>query len=63
MASPKQLGLVILAYVMATVDQELLARNEYLTTKNRLLEAQLNGRPSLSDVERGVLGEIGHGLA
>jgi putative transposase len=48
---------------MATVDQELPARNEYLTTENRLREAQLNGRPSVSDVERGVLGEIGHRLA
>lgn len=52
----------ILAYVTGTVDQELLARNEYLAAENRILKAQLNGRPRLSDAERGVLGEIGHRL-
>jgi hypothetical protein len=50
----------ILAYVTGTVDQELLARNEYLATENRILKAQLSGRLKLSDAERGVLGEIGH---
>jgi putative transposase len=52
----------ILAYVTGTVDQELLARNEYLATENRTLKAQLSGRLKLSDAERGVLGEIGHRL-
>jgi hypothetical protein len=52
----------ILAYVTGTVDQELLARNEYLATENRLLKAQLTGRLKLSDAERGTLGEIGHRL-
>src|SRR3984893_11508909 len=52
----------ILAYVTGTVDQELLARNEYLATENRILKVQLNGRLKLSDTERGVLGEIGHRL-
>ena len=52
----------ILAYVTGTVDQELLARNEYLAAENRILKAQLIGRPRLSDAERGVLGEIGHRL-
>ena len=52
----------ILAYVTGTVDQELLGRNEYLAAENRILKAQLNGRPRLSDAERGVLGEIGHRL-
>src|SRR6202011_3476178 len=52
----------ILAYVTGTVDQELLARNEYLATENRILKAQLSGRLKLSDAERGVLGEIGHRL-
>ena len=52
----------ILAYVTGTVDQELLARNEYLAAENRILKAQLNGRPRLSDAERGVLSEIGHRL-
>jgi putative transposase len=50
----------ILAYVTGTVDQELLARNEYLATENRILKVQLSGRLKLSDAERGVLGEIGH---
>jgi len=36
----------MLAYVPGTVDQELLARNEYLTAENRILKAQLNGRLS-----------------
>ena len=52
----------ILAYVTGTVDQELLARNEYLATENRILKAHLNGRPRLLDAERAILGEIGHRL-
>jgi hypothetical protein len=50
------------AYVTGTVDQELLARNEYLAAENRIMKVQLNGRLKLSNVERGVLGEIGHRL-
>src|SRR5262245_41424928 len=46
----------ILAYVTGTVDQELLARNEYLAAENRILKAKLNGRPKLSDAERATLG-------
>jgi hypothetical protein len=45
----------ILAYVTGTVDQELLARNEYLAAENRILKVQLNGRLKLSDAERGVV--------
>ena len=41
----------ILAYVTGTVDQELLARNEYLAAENRILKSQLNGRLKLSDAE------------
>src|SRR3979411_1784543 len=52
----------ILAYVAGTVDRELLARNEYLAAENRIMKVQLNGRLKLSNVERGVLGEIGHRL-
>ena len=48
----------ILVYVTGTVDQELLARNEYLATENRILKDQL----MLSDAERATLGEIGHRL-
>ncbi len=52
----------VLAYVTGTVDQELLARNEYLAAENRILKAQLKGRLKLSDTERAALGEIGHRL-
>src|SRR3984893_8056338 len=52
----------ILAYVTGTVDQERLARNEYLAAENRILKAQLKGRLKLSDAERATLGEIGHRL-
>ena len=52
----------ILAYVTGTVDQELLARNEYLAAENRILKAQLKGRLKLSDAERASLGAIGHRL-
>jgi transposase InsO family protein len=52
----------MLAYVTGTVDQELLARNEYLAADNRILKAHLKGRPKLSDAERATLGEIGHRL-
>src|SRR5215467_7335950 len=52
----------ILAYVTGTVDQELLARMEYLVAENRILQAQLKGRLKLSDAERATLAEIGHRL-
>jgi putative transposase len=52
----------ILAYVTGTVDQELLARNEYLAAENRILKTQLQGRLKLSDAERALLGKIGHRL-
>ncbi len=34
----------ILAYITGTVDQELLSRNQYLVTENRILKRQLKGR-------------------
>src|SRR5438445_10884003 len=52
----------ILALVTGIVDQELLARNEYLAAENRILKAQLKGRLKLSDAERATLAEIGHRL-
>jgi putative transposase len=52
----------ILAYVTGVVDQELLARNEYLAAENRILKAQLKGRLKLSDAERATFGKIGHRL-
>jgi transposase len=45
-----------------TVDQELLLRNEYLVTENRVLRDQLKGRVRLSDSERKALAEIGQQL-
>jgi transposase InsO family protein len=50
----------ILGYVTGTVDQELLARNEYLAAENRILKAQLKGRLKLADSERAIIGKIGH---
>jgi len=52
----------MLAYITGTVDQELLLRNEYLATENRILKAQLKGRLHLTDADRATLGEIGHRL-
>ena len=52
----------ILACVTGMVDQELLARNEYLAAENRILKVQSKGRLQLSDAERATLGEIGHRL-
>jgi hypothetical protein len=49
-------------FVTGMVDQELLARNEYLAAENRILKAQLKGRLKLSDAERATLAEIGHRL-
>ena len=44
------------------VDEELLFRNEYLATENRILRAQVKGRLLLSDVERKTLADIGYRL-
>ncbi len=50
------------SYITGTVDRELLLRNEYLATENRILKAQLKGRLLLTEAERATLGEIGHRL-
>lgn len=42
----------MLAYVTGSVDEELLARNEYLVTENRILGNQIRGRIRLTDTER-----------
>jgi transposase InsO family protein len=55
-------SLLDLAYITGTVDQELLLRNEYLVTENRILRHQINGRVRLSDSERKTLAEIGKKL-
>jgi putative transposase len=51
-----------LAYITGTVDQELLLRNEYLVTENRILRNQIQGRLRLSTGERKALAEIGQKL-
>jgi putative transposase len=52
----------VLAYITGSVDQELLLRNAYLVTENRLLHKQIQGRIRLSDGERKTLAEIGKQL-
>ena len=52
----------LLAYITGTVDQELLLRNEYLVTENRLLRNHITGRVRLNDGERKTLAEIGKKL-
>src|SRR5215831_14844533 len=52
----------MLAYVTGSVDEELLARNEYLVTENRILRNQIQGRIRLTDPERISLAEAAKGL-
>src|SRR5918994_4597129 len=52
----------LLAYITGSVDEELLLRNKYLVTENRILRQQITGRVSLSDGERKTLAEIGKRL-
>jgi putative transposase len=52
----------LLAYITGAVDQELVLRNEYLSTENRILRQQLTGRIRLTDAERKTLAEIGKRL-
>jgi putative transposase len=52
----------LLAYITGTVDQELLLRNEYLVTENRILRNQMKGHLRLSDGERKALAAIGQKL-
>src|SRR5262245_16781496 len=52
----------LLASMTGSVDQELLLRNEYLVTENRILRKQIQGRVRLSDGERKTLAEIGKRL-
>jgi transposase InsO family protein len=53
----------LLAYITGTVDQELLVRNEYLVTENRILRNHIKGRLRLSDGERKALAGIGQKLS
>jgi hypothetical protein len=53
----------LLDYITGSVDQELLLRNEYLVTENRLLCSQIQGRVRLTDAERKTLAEFGKKLS
>jgi putative transposase len=52
----------LLAYITGSVDEELLRRNAYLVTENRILRQQLTGRLQLTNAERRSLAEIGKKL-
>ena len=52
----------LLAYVTGSVDEQLLLRNEYLVTENRIMRRQLKGRVQLTDADRTTLAEIGKQL-
>ena len=52
----------LLAYITGSVDQDILLRNEYLATENRILRDQIKGCLRLSDGERKTLAEIGQKL-
>jgi putative transposase len=52
----------LLAYITGSVDQELLLRNEYLVTENRILRHQITDRVQLTDGDRKTLAAIGHKL-
>jgi hypothetical protein len=52
----------LLAHITGSFDQELLLRNEYLATENRILRNQLKGRLQLTDPERMSLAEFGKRL-
>ena len=53
----------LLAYITGSVDQELLLRNEYLVTENRILRQHITGRVRLSNGERKTLAELGKRLS
>ena len=52
----------LLAYITGSVDAELLLRNKYLITENRILRRQIQGRLRLTDSERVSLAQIGKRL-
>lgn len=53
---------MLLACITGSVEEELLLRNEYLVTENRILRNQIEGRVPLTDAERRTLAEIGKKL-
>jgi putative transposase len=53
----------LLAYITGTVDQELLLRNAYLVTENRILRNQLQDRVRLRGCLESLPERIGSGYA
>src|SRR5215475_2992870 len=49
---------ILLACITGSVEEELLLRNEYLVTENRILRQQIEGRVLLTDAQRWTLAEI-----
>jgi putative transposase len=54
---------ILLACITGSVDEELLLRNEYLVTENRILRQQIQGRLRLTEAQRRTLAEIGKKLS
>jgi hypothetical protein len=54
---------MLLACITGSVDEDLLLRNEYLVTENRILHQQFEGRVRLTDAQRQPLAEIGKKLS
>ena len=52
----------LLAYITGSVDEELLKRNEYLATENRVMRSKIKGPLLLTDAERISLAKIGKAL-
>jgi hypothetical protein len=52
----------LLAYIPGSVDEELLRRNEFLVTENRILRSRVHGRVRLNDGERRALAALGKKL-
>ena len=52
----------MLCYISGSVNEELLLRNEYLASENRILRGQIKGRLRLTVGERKTLAEIGKRL-
>ncbi len=53
---------MLLACITGSVEEELLLRNAYLVTENRILRNQIEGRVQLTDADRQALAEIGKKL-
>jgi putative transposase len=52
----------LVACIIGAVDQELLVRNQYVVTENRILRQRIPGPVRLNDGKRKTLAEIGKKL-